>query len=305
MQTPFPPIYLAGPTASGKTAVALELARQLGPTEIINADAFQIYRGLEIISAAPTAEERSQVPHHLFGVHRVTDSCDASQFAARALAMIREVSERAVPLVVGGSGLYLKAITHGLAPTPKSNPELRKQLDQESLEGLVARYEQLDPEGAARTNLKNRRYVTRNLEICLLSGGPASTLKSEWQNNQPNLCAFFLCRDREEVYERINLRTEVMFQSGVLDEVKALTELSQTAEKAIGIREIQELIAGTIDKASCMAAIQQATRRYAKRQESWFKRESAFTMIDVSREDSASRIAGKILPHIKTFDASA
>src|SRR5690606_1102779 len=127
MSYPLPPLYLAGQTGSGKTAIALELARQLAPVEIINADAFQIYRGLEILSAAPPPEDRALIPHHLFGELPVTDECDAAGFARLARAKIAEVALRAIPLVVGGSGLYLKAITHGLAPTPKGDPNLREE----------------------------------------------------------------------------------------------------------------------------------------------------------------------------------
>ncbi len=296
------PIYLAGPTGSGKTAVALELARALAPVEVINADAFQVYRGMEIISAAPSSEETLEVPHHHFGVLDPSENSDAALFATRAREMIAEVRLRAVPLVVGGSGLYLKAITHGLAPTPKSDPELRAQLDRESLESLVSRYEQLDPDGAASTNLKNRRYVTRNLEISILSGEPASKLKSEWQDNHPKICGFFLRRDREELYSRINERTPLMFQKGVVAEVEALTDTSQTAAKAIGIREIRDHLAGNLSEAECIDAIRQATRRYAKRQLSWFKREPAFHSLEISAEDSPASIVSRMLPHIHAFE---
>lgn len=305
MSTSFQPVYLAGPTGSGKTAIALELARQLGTVEIVNADAFQVYRGMEIISAAPTKEEMSGVPHHLFGILDPSESCDAALFAERAKATIAEVSQRATPLVVGGSGLYLKAITHGLAPTPKSDPTLRAMLDEKTLEELVAQYESLDPNGAAATNLKNRRYVTRNLEISLLSGEPASKLKSEWQENHPKICGFFLKRDREELYERINSRTHEMFQNGLVSEIQSLGDTSQTADKAIGMREIRDYFSGNLDKAACIAAIQQATRRYAKRQLSWFKREPAFHSLDISAADTPEAVVTRILPLIQTFKGEA
>lgn len=295
------PVYLAGPTGSGKTAIALALAKELGPTEIINADAFQIYRGMEILSAAPTEEEMSEVPHHLFGILDPSSSCDAAQFAAFAKETIEEVRARATPLVVGGSGLYLKSITHGLADTPKANPELRAQLDTLPLDELVSRYKKLDPKGALETNLRNRRYVTRNLEICLLTGDPASEVKKQWQVDSPNLCAFFLKRDREEVYDLINRRTPEMFAAGIVAEVARLPSLSQTAAKAIGVREIQALIAGEIKEEACIEAIQQATRRYSKRQETWFKREPLFTPISLSPEESPATVAKRLLPLIKAF----
>ncbi len=298
MTPPHAPLYLAGQTGCGKTAVALEIARQLGAAEIINADAYQVYRGLEILSAAPSAAERNQCPHHLFGVLAPDEECDAASFAKMARSAIEDVSHRAVPLVVGGSGLYLKAITHGLAPTPKADPQLRETLDRRSLESLIEEYEALDPEGAAQTNLKNRRYVTRNLEICLLSGRPASELKNEWQDNAPELDAVYLFREREVIYERINQRTHVMIAEGAVAEIAALTELSQTAAKAIGIREIKAHLAGEITGEEMIEQIQLITRRYAKRQASWFKREPAFRRIEISPAESPADTATRILAEL-------
>lgn len=292
------PLYLAGQTGCGKTAVALEIAKQLGACEIINADAYQVYRGLKILSAAPAAADREQCPHHLFGVLDPDKECDAASFARMARTAIDEVSSHSIPLVVGGSGLYLKAITHGLAPTPKADPMLRETLDQRSLESLIEEYEALDPKGAAQTNLKNRRYVTRNLEISLLSGRPAFELKQEWENNAPNIDAVYLFRDREVIYDRINQRTHAMIAAGVIAEVAALTELSQTAAKAIGIREIKAHLNGEISREEMIEQIQQMTRRYAKRQASWFKRETAFRRVEIIATKSPTETAGRILTEL-------
>jgi len=292
------PLFLAGQTASGKTAVALELAKRFESVEIINADAFQIYRGLEILTAAPSGEELAACPHHLFGVLDPSEECDAATFSGRAKQTIADVGTRALPIVVSGSGLYSKAITHGLAPTPKADPELRAELDALTLDALVERYRSLDPDGAEATNLLNRRYITRNLEISILAGRPASEIKAEWADNQPDIRAIYLERTREDIYARIDQRTEVMFASGVVDEVAGLGDLSSTAEKTIGLREIQDLIAGGSDRETCIAAIQQATRRYAKRQEMWFRREEAFTRIPVAPGDSAELIADRVVAAI-------
>lgn len=289
------PLYLSGQTGSGKTAVALALAEQIGPVEIINADAYQVYSGLEILTAAPSEEDQEIVPHHLFGILDTGSECDAAAFSDLARAKIAEVATRATPLVVGGSGLYLKAITHGLAPTPPGNPELREKLDQHPLEELIAQYRKLDPVGAKKTNLANRRYVTRNLEICILSGRPASEIKSEWQDNQPDINAVYLKREREDIYARINRRTERMFEEGVVEEIAALEELSPTAAKAIGIEEIKALIAGQMDRQSCIETIQKKTRHYAKRQATWFRREAAFRSIEVAADDEAVAVADTIL----------
>ena len=302
MPDSFPPLYLAGQTGCGKTAIARELTRKIAPVEIVNADAFQTYRGMEILSAAPSAQERANCPHHLFGILDTASECDAANFATRAKACITEIGTRAVPLVVGGSGLYLKAITHGLAPTPKGDQALRAELDLISLDELVARYRHLDPEGAEKTNLKNRRYVTRNLEICLLTGRPASTLKSEWLINSPAIRAIYLHRERDDLYERINHRTRVMFESGVVDEVARLGPLSTTAEKAIGLREIRAHLSGDLDRETCIASIQQSTRHFAKRQETWFKRETAFHRIEVRPDEDPATTAMRIvelISHLK------
>ncbi|MEM9016816.1 MAG: tRNA (adenosine(37)-N6)-dimethylallyltransferase MiaA [Verrucomicrobiota bacterium] len=295
MSPPFVPCYLAGQTGSGKTEVALAIAERLSPVEIVNADAFQIYRRLDVLSAAPTPLERAVVPHHLFGNLEVSEECDAAAFSKLAHSTIEGIAPRATPLIVGGSGLYLKAITHGLAPTPKGDPELREQLDQWSFDVLVNRYREVDPIGAEQTNLKNRRYVTRNLEICLLTGKPASELKSQWERNQPDICAFYLSRSREDIYERINRRTRAMFEAGVVEEVAGLSVISGTAAKAIGLAEIRALLRGEMSEGNCIEEIQKATRRYAKRQETWFRRESEFVPVPVAPDESADTVAEKIL----------
>ena len=164
------PIYVCGPTASGKSSLAIELARLLDG-EIVNADAYQLYRGLEIISAAPDASELSQAPHCLYGVLEQEELCDAMQFREMALPAISEIQSRGkLAIITGGSGLYLKFLSHGPSPVPSGDEVLRAQLALESDEALVARLSEIDPEGAALTNLKNRRYVIRALEICLLTG---------------------------------------------------------------------------------------------------------------------------------------
>lgn len=289
------PLYLAGPTGCGKTAVSLALARLVAPVEIVNADAYQIYRGLEILSAAPGPQEQALCPHHLFGTLDPGEENDAAEHARRTDATLATIPAEALPLVVGGSGLYLKAITHGLAPTPKGDPALRAELDAEPLETLVARYRELDPAGAAVTNLLNRRYVTRNLEICLLTGRPASELKSAWAESAPRIRAVYLQRDRADLDARIARRTAMMFDAGVVGEVERLKDLSPTAAKAIGIREIEALRRGEIDEATCREAIRLATRQYAKRQENWFRRETSFVPLPLPADEAPDTTAARIV----------
>ncbi|MGC4013301.1 MAG: tRNA (adenosine(37)-N6)-dimethylallyltransferase MiaA [Luteolibacter sp.] len=272
------PIYVCGPTASGKTALALELAeRHHG--EIVNADAFQLYRGLEILTAAPSAEERSIVPHHLFSVLDPTTPNDAQAYARMASEVIAEIAARGrTPIVTGGSGLYLKFLTHGASPLPTGDPTLRAELDAQPLEELAAHLQALDPAEAARTNLLNRRYVSRALEICLLSGAKASDLRDQWESSTAartaGLRGYVIHRSRPDLHARITRRTRAMLDGGAVEEVKALEQVSATFGKAIGFREIQSLIHGEIDRATCEELINAATRQYAKRQETWFKRET-------------------------------
>lgn len=296
------PLYVAGPTGCGKTAVSLALARLFTPVAIVNADAYQIYRGLEILSAAPAPAERAACPHHLFGVLEPTDENDAAEHARRAHATLATIPGDALPLVVGGSGLYLKAITHGLAPTPKGDPTLRAELEAEPLESLVERYRDLDPAGAATTNLLNRRYVTRNLEICLLAGRPASELKAEWAVSEPEIRAVYLQRDRADLDERIVRRTAAMFDAGVTEEVARLESLSGTAAKAIGIAEIRALRRGEITEPACREAIRLATRQYAKRQENWFRREPAFHPLPLPRDEAPEVTAARIARHFSLHE---
>ena len=295
------PIFLAGPTGGGKSAVALALADRFDRAAIVNADAFQIYRGIEILSAAPSERDRFQVPHHLYGVLSLAESCDAARYAGMARETIASLAREGIrPIVVGGSGLYLKALTHGLAQTPPGDPVLREHLETLSLDELITWYRRLDPEGAETADLKNRRYVSRYLEISLLSGKPSSEVKREFAVPDPQVRAFVLTRDREDLYARINHRTRVMFDSGAIDEVRRFENepLSPTAAKAIGLGEIRELIAGRLTESEAVEAIRQATRRYAKRQGTWFRREKVFQSVclgkDATAESAADQIRGAI-----------
>ena len=278
-------LYICGPTASGKSALAIELARLLDG-EIVNADAYQLYRGLETISAAPSPDELSQAPHHLYGVLDPSETCDAMSFREMALPVIAEIQSRGkTPIVTGGSGMYLKFLTHGPSSVPSGDVGLREELEKESDEALVARLTDLDPKGAAMTNLKNRRYVIRALEICILSGGKMSELKSNWKRAsetiEKDLRGIYLLWDREQLRQRINHRAEVMLESGAIEEVASLTNPSATCEKAIGISQIRAHLAGESTREECTERIAAATRQYAKRQRTWFGKEKWLTSIGV------------------------
>lgn len=268
------PIFVLGPTGSGKSAAAVELAEHLGNAEIISADAYQVYRGMPIITAAPTPEEMARVPHHLVGFLDPSEENDAATHARRAGECIRRIQAAGKrPIITGGSGLYVKFISHGISPAPPSDPALRAELSQLPPEELVCRLREADPEGAAATDLQNIRYVTRNLEIVLLGGKPLSYWRNNWQ--QPIGCGYVITRDVDELDARIAVRAERMLQEGAIEEVAALNpaELSPTAAKTLGLPQVLDYLAGNISRGDLSAAIALATRQYAKRQRTWLRRE--------------------------------
>ena len=287
--------YIVGPTGSGKSDVAVELALRCGG-EIVNADAFQLYHGMDILTAKPGISDYAQVPHHLYGVVDPGEDYDAASYAEMANRTISEISARgALPIVVGGSGLYVKALTHGMSQLPQADAGLREVLRQLSLDELVEWLRRLDPAGADRMDLHNPRYVERALEISILTGRPASELKGEWASRKPSFRGVFLKWERQVLYDRINARTLAMVDAGLVEEVAALPALSDTAGKAIGIREIQAYLAGDRPLENALSALQQATRRYAKRQSTWFEREKGFQSVCLSDGTDAKSAVESIL----------
>lgn len=268
------PIFILGPTGCGKSRLAVELAERLGGAEIVSADAYQVYRRIPILTAAPGDELLGRVLHHLIGILDVSESNDAATHARRAFAAIADIQARGHrPIVTGGSGLYVKFISHGISPAPPADPALRAELAALPLQEAVARLQDLDPEGAAHTDLNNPRYVTRNLEIVMLGGKPLSHWQQNWQH-APAGPGFLLTRDTAELDARIAARAHGMLQQGVVDEVAALGALSDTASKTLGLREIRAHLAGELNLAELEAALALTTRQYAKRQRTWLRRET-------------------------------
>ena len=287
--------FIVGPTATGKSDLAADLACKTG-AEIISADAFQLYRGLDLLTAKPEASTLAKASHHLIATTPLHEEMNAEKFRVAAATAIDEVHSRGkLAIVVGGSGLYVKALTHGLAPLPQADPKLREELSAMSLDELRSRLIEIDPEAPRKIDLKNRRRVVRALEIYLLTGKPASEVVAEGadlgsqENVQPRsapaVTGVFVYRDRQELYDRINRRVERMFEDGVIEEVRNAGELSATASQMIGFCEIRQLLKDPADSGSisqCVAAIQQATRRYAKRQLTWFRRQTNFSPLNLS-----------------------
>ncbi len=294
---PLAPLFLLGPTGCGKSAVAVALAERLG-ADIISADAYQIYEGLEVLTAAPTAEERARVPHHLVACLPPTVGNDAATHARRAgecLQRLRAQGRRAI--VTGGSGLYVKFISHGISPAPPADPALRAELNALPLAELVRRLQEADPAGAAMTDLHNPRYVARNLEIVLCGGKPLSAWRNNWQ---PQACGpgVVLLRETAELDARIARRARLMLEEGALDEVAALDAagipLSATAEKTLGLSLIRQHLAGEISRAELEGALALTTRQYAKRQRTWLRREQWLETVPVDAEEHAERVAERL-----------
>ena len=279
--------FIVGPTATGKSELAADVAREVGG-EIVSADAFQIYRGLDLLTAKPDASTLAKAPHHLIGIVPLAEEMNAEKFRRLAWRAIDEINSRCkLAIVVGGSGLYIKALTHGLAPLPESDPKVREKLNAMSLDDLRSQLAEVDPGTARKIDLKNRRRVVRALEICLLTGRPASEVvagvgDSGWPGSPIPATGVFLFRDREELYERIKQRVQAMFERGVIEEVRAAGAISATASQMIGLREIRGLLEGKMSLAQCIAEIQRATRRYAKRQLTWFRRQTNFFPLNLS-----------------------
>jgi tRNA dimethylallyltransferase len=284
--------FIVGPTSTGKSDLAAEVASETG-AEIVNADAFQIYRGLDLLTAKPDASTLAKAPHHLIGTTPLYEEMNAEKYRRAASRAIEEIHSRGkLAIVVGGSGLYIKALIHGLAPVPKSDPKLREKLNAMSLDELRSQLAELDREVAQNIDMKNRRRLVRALEICLLTGKPASEVVARGDDpgksvnvpprSAPAATRVFVFRDREELYARINRRVERMFEDGVIEEVRAAGEVSATASQMIGFREIRQLLDGKMSIPQCVAAIQQATRRYAKRQLTWFRRQTNFLPLNLS-----------------------
>ena len=286
-----PFFIIAGPTAVGKSAVAVAVADRCGG-EIVGADAFQIYRGLEILTAQPSAELCARTPHHLVGEIPLTQSFDVAQYLHAARQRIAEIRARGrVPIVTGGTGLYLRALTRGLADLPGADAALRADLEKESLADLQHRLAELDPLGAAQIDVKNPRRVLRALEVCLLTGRPFSSFREQWSAPSHGLGGIVLTLDRETLNARIDRRTEAMFAAGVIDEVRAAEAAGPTSSQTLGFREIRALLAGDLGQMDCITAIQQATHRYAKRQMTWFRRETALEPIDLASVSDLAPLA--------------
>jgi tRNA dimethylallyltransferase len=296
--------FLVGPTAAGKSEIAVEAALRCD-AEIVGADAFQVYQGLDLLTAKPPPHLRAKVRHHLIGEIPLGEKFDAGRYREMALDRVREIESRGKrALVVGGTGLYIRALTHGLSELPEADPALRAELDALTLPQLQERYAALDPLGSERIDRQNRRRLVRAIEVSLLAGAPFSSLRDDW-SGKPMVAAgsgVALEIDRDQLHARIDARVRRIFAQGVVDEVRA-AEAGPTAAQAIGYAEIKALLRGEKTIEECIKAIQQRTRQYAKRQLTWLRRDPIFPAIDLT--DKPQSHQSHIVETAETADAIA
>jgi tRNA dimethylallyltransferase len=262
-------LILAGPTASGKSELAIRIAERLN-TEIVGADAYQVYEGFDTLSGKPDSAQRQRVRHHLISVLPPTELGDAARYARSAIKIIRELNRGGqIPLVVGGTGFYLKALTHVLPDLPGPNADLRREFGSMPLLTLLEQLRKLDPVSFEQIDSHNRRRVERALEVCRLTGRPFSAFENPVSDAK--FVALWLNWPRDELYARIDARVDRMLASGAIEEVAAAGPIGVTASRMIGVTEIRQYLRNEITLVQCAEAIKQATRQYAKRQLTWFR----------------------------------
>jgi len=268
---------IAGPTASGKSALALELGKRTNGV-LINADSAQVYRDLPVLSAAPGDEDRERAEHRLYGLRDGAEPCSAAEWAELARSEIADVQASGrLPILVGGTGLYLRTLIEGIAPVPPIDPNVRRRIRAQAAEDSRAELETLDPDAAKRLNPADTTRIARALEVVSSTG---RTL-AEWQNKREggigasiSLRPLVLLPPRSWLYERCDARFLAMLGAGAAEEVAALLarnlDPSLPVMRAIGVREIAAFLAGDVDRDEMIRRGSQATRNYAKRQYTWF-----------------------------------
>ncbi|ABF43559.1 tRNA delta(2)-isopentenylpyrophosphate transferase [Candidatus Koribacter versatilis Ellin345] len=298
---------LLGPTGSGKTSLSIALAERFGG-EIVNCDSVAVYRELDIGTAKPTHEERESVPHHLFDVLPPTEPMTAGEYARRAREVLKDIASRGkLPIVVGGTGLYLRALLDGLFAGPERSEELREHLRRREQERgptyLHRILSRMDRVAAAKIHPNDAAKLIRAIEVCLAARKPMTEL---WQQGRDPLTGFRILRigldpDRPALYDRINRRAAEMFEQGLVEETQAL--LAKYGRiggplDSLGYRQAFELLDGKLTREQAVAAAQQGHRNYAKRQMTWFRREPEVRWLKGFGDDAA--IVGEAMQIIKT-----
>ncbi|TKD72606.1 tRNA (adenosine(37)-N6)-dimethylallyltransferase MiaA [Pseudalkalibacillus hwajinpoensis] len=291
-------VTVLGPTAVGKTKTSIELAKALNG-EIISGDSMQIYRGMDIGTAKVTTEEMDGIPHYLIDIKNPTDNFSAAEFQKLATDLVTDINRRGkVAIIAGGTGLYVKAVTHQYAfSEAKEDPEYREKLerlaDEEGAVAFHSRLKEIDPISYDRIHPNNVRRVIRALEVYHVTGEPVSTSKDDLPEHSPyNLVNVGLTMDRDLLYDRINRRVDLMMEGGLLEEARGLHAsgvLECQSVQAIGYKEIYRFIEGRVSYEEAVNELKQNSRRYAKRQLTWFRHQMELDWFDMT-EDREEKI---------------
>ena len=288
-------IIIAGPTAVGKTDLCVKIAKLLD-TEVVSADSRQFYRELAIGTAKPTIEEMAGVKHHFINSHSIQDYYSVGDFERDCLVVLEEIFQRKnVAILTGGSGMFIKMITDGIDEMPEADLDLRQnlaqRLDNEGLEVLADELKNLDPIYYQQVDIQNTQRVLRALEVCISSGQPFSSFRKNQKVERPfRMIKIALERPREELYARIDKRMDMMLANGLEGEAKSVIDFREHyALKTVGYREIYEHLDGEYDREEMIRLLKRNSRRYAKRQITWFKNQDEFHWFDAKNEEEIMR----------------
>ena len=287
------PFYICGPTAVGKSAVAIELAKRIGG-EIISVDSMQVYCGMDIGTAKPTAEERRKVTHHLIDVAEVTENFDAAKFVMLAKAAEEKIR---FPIYCGGTGLYFNALLHGLGEAPASDPEVRRELEGMELGQLLEELKNRDLKCFETIDRSNPRRVVRALEVIRITRKPFSEQRAEWKEIKARIVGLEM--ERRALHERIERRVDEMFARGLVEETRGLLgrglRENRTASQALGYKQVIEHLDGVRDLNATMELVKLKTRQFAKRQLTWFRGQLPVEWIQIYPTDKAGEVAARLI----------
>jgi tRNA dimethylallyltransferase len=294
--------FLVGPTAIGKSALAIRLAKKLN-CEIISLDSMQIYKGMDILSSKPSKRMRKAIAHHFLDIASPNQNFDAARYRKSAIRKIGEIHKRGkIPLFTGGTGLYMSVLIDGIFKEAKSDEALREKLYAQAKrrggDYLHRKLKAVDKAAAAKIHPHDLRRIIRALEVFQLTGKPISELwkKRSGLSGKYDIKIFCLNKDRQDLYNDINARVEKMFQNGLVNEVKKLLKekLSKTCAQAIGIKEISGYLEGAYDLSAARELIKKNTRNYAKRQLAWFRKDKRVSWIDAGKAGALKEIISAI-----------
>lgn len=306
------PIFLAGPTAVGKSAVALALAELLGG-EIISVDSMQVYRGLDLGTAKPSPAERARVRHHLLDVVELTEAFDAAQFVRLAGVAVKNIQGRGrVPIFCGGTGLYFKAWLEGLGEAPPSDARVRAELEAAPLAELLVELQQRDPVTYERIDRRNPRRVVRALEVIRLTGKPFSAQRAVWNAERGMRNAekvLVLSREPTDLRARIEARVDAMFAAGLVDETRGLLthglEANRNAMQALGYRQVVEHLRSERGLAETVALVKTKTWQFARRQGTWFRGQLPVEWVPLAKDSDPAAVAQELAARVTARSAVA